>query len=54
LKFSYYDGIDEAYEKRLYRSAISDGLTRALKRDFFLERLEGRSRTRSATRLPWP
>jgi two-component system cell cycle response regulator len=41
LKFSYQDGIDEAYEQRFYRSALLDGLTKALKREFFLERLEG-------------
>ena len=41
LKFSYQDGIDEAYEQRLYHSAVRDGLTQALKREFFLERLEG-------------
>lgn len=41
LKFTYQDGIDEAYEQRLYRAAIRDELTHALKREFFLERLEG-------------
>ena len=41
LKFTYQDGIDEAYEQRLYRSAVCDELTQALKREFFLERLEG-------------
>ncbi len=41
LKFTYQDGIDEAYEQGFYRSALLDGLTKALKRDFFLERLEG-------------
>jgi diguanylate cyclase (GGDEF)-like protein len=39
LKFSYQDGIDEAFEQGLYRSAMNDGLTRALKREFFVERL---------------
>ena len=41
LKFTYQDGIDEAYEQRFYRSALLDGLTKALKREFFLERLDG-------------
>jgi diguanylate cyclase (GGDEF)-like protein len=41
LKFTFQDGIDEEYESALYRSAIQDGLTHALKREFFLERLEG-------------
>jgi diguanylate cyclase (GGDEF)-like protein len=41
LKFTFKDGIDEAYESQLYRSATQDGLTHALKKEFFLERLEG-------------
>jgi diguanylate cyclase (GGDEF)-like protein len=40
LKFTYKDGIDLAYEQQLYRTATLDGLTHALKREFFLERLE--------------
>jgi len=41
LKFTYQDRIDEDYEQRFYRSALLDGLTKALKREFFLERLDG-------------
>jgi diguanylate cyclase (GGDEF)-like protein len=41
LKFTYQDGIDQHYEQRLYQSALRDGLTHVLKREFFLERLEG-------------
>jgi two-component system cell cycle response regulator len=41
LKFSYQDGIEEAYQRELYRSAARDPATRALKKEFFLERLEG-------------
>jgi diguanylate cyclase (GGDEF)-like protein len=40
LKFTFKDGIDEAYEAQIYRTALEDSLTRALKREFFLERLE--------------
>jgi diguanylate cyclase (GGDEF)-like protein len=40
LKFTFKDGIDEAYEAQIYRAALEDGLTHALKREFFLERLE--------------
>jgi diguanylate cyclase (GGDEF)-like protein len=40
LKFTFKDGIDEAYEAQLYRSATQDALTQALKREYFLERLE--------------
>src|SRR5579863_10191762 len=36
LKFTFQDGIDEEYQQRLYRSAIRDGLTQAIKREFFL------------------
>ena len=41
LKLTFQDGIDEAYEQHLYRSAVRDGLTKAIKREFFLERLDG-------------
>ena len=40
LKFSFQDGVDEAFEQRLYRVATQDGLTHALKREYFLERLD--------------
>jgi two-component system, cell cycle response regulator len=40
LKFSYRDGFDEAFERRLSSLGIRDELTRALKRAFFLDRLE--------------
>jgi diguanylate cyclase (GGDEF)-like protein len=41
LKFSFQDGVDQAYQQRLYLSAVRDGLTQVLKREFFLERLDG-------------
>jgi diguanylate cyclase (GGDEF)-like protein len=41
LKFSYQDGVDEAYEQRLYRSAVLDATTSAMKRDYFMDRLDG-------------
>jgi diguanylate cyclase (GGDEF)-like protein len=40
LKFSYRDGFDEAFEQRLSSLGIRDGVTRALKKAFFLDRLE--------------
>jgi diguanylate cyclase (GGDEF)-like protein len=40
LKFTYQDGIDEAYQRDLYRSATRDAATQALTKGFFLERLE--------------
>ena len=40
LKFSYQDGVDVAYQLELYKSVLRDGLTKALKREHFLERLQ--------------
>jgi diguanylate cyclase (GGDEF)-like protein len=40
LKFSYRDGFDEALEQRLTSLGVRDGVTRALKKAFFLDRLE--------------
>jgi diguanylate cyclase (GGDEF)-like protein len=40
LKFSYRDGFDEAFEQRLSSLGIRDDVTRALKKAFFLDRLE--------------
>jgi len=40
LKFTYQDGIDEAYQRDLYRSATRDAATQALTKGFFVERLE--------------
>src|SRR5262249_28060885 len=40
LKFSHGDGIEAAYRRDLHRGAGHDGSTRALKREFFLDRLE--------------
>jgi diguanylate cyclase (GGDEF)-like protein len=40
LKFSYRDGFDEAFEQRLSSLGVRDSVTRALKKAFFLDRLE--------------
>jgi diguanylate cyclase (GGDEF)-like protein len=40
LKFSYRDGFDEAFEERLSSLGLRDEVTRALKKAFFLDRLE--------------
>jgi diguanylate cyclase (GGDEF)-like protein len=40
LKFSHGDGIEAAYQRDLHRGAGHDLSTRALKREFFLDRLE--------------
>jgi diguanylate cyclase (GGDEF)-like protein len=41
LMLSYRDGLDAAFEEHLCRSVTHDELTHALKRESFLERLEG-------------
>jgi diguanylate cyclase (GGDEF)-like protein len=40
LKFTHRDGLDEAFEKHLSGLGIRDGVTRALRRAVFLDRLE--------------
>jgi two-component system cell cycle response regulator len=39
LKFTYQDGMDEAFHQELYESALRDPLTSALKKEHFLERM---------------
>src|SRR5262249_28074308 len=41
LKVSYRDGIDAAFEEHMCRAVTHDELTDALRRESFLERLEG-------------
>jgi two-component system, cell cycle response regulator len=40
LKFSFQDGLEEAFQRDLYRSAVRDATTQALRKTVFLERLE--------------
>jgi diguanylate cyclase (GGDEF)-like protein len=40
LKFTYQDGMAEEFERSLYLSATSDALTKCLRKEFFLDRLE--------------
>lgn len=40
LKFSFQDGLEEAFQRELYASAVRDPLTQALRKEFFLERLQ--------------
>lgn len=39
LKFSLSDNLEESFQKRMYESAIRDGLTKAYNRQYFEERL---------------
>ena len=41
LKFSHQQGIERSYWRDLHKGAARDASTRALRREFFLERLEG-------------
>jgi diguanylate cyclase (GGDEF)-like protein len=40
LKFTYQDRLDESFQRRMYESALRDGLTKAFNRKYFLDRLE--------------
>ncbi len=40
LKFSLHDELEELFQRRLYESAVLDGLTRVYNRKFFDDRLE--------------
>jgi two-component system, cell cycle response regulator len=40
LKFSYHDDLEEQFQRRMYESALRDGLTKAFNKKYFQERLE--------------
>jgi diguanylate cyclase (GGDEF)-like protein len=40
LKFSLHDPIEESFQRRMFDSALRDGLTRAYNRRYFLDRLD--------------
>jgi diguanylate cyclase (GGDEF)-like protein len=40
LKFTYADRLDESFQRRMYESALRDGLTKAFNKKYFLDRLE--------------
>jgi diguanylate cyclase (GGDEF)-like protein len=44
LKFTYHDHFDETFQRRMFESALRDGLTRAFNRKYFLDRLESEFR----------
>ena len=44
LKFSYQDHLDEGFQRRMFESALRDGLTRAFNRKYFLDRLDSEFR----------
>jgi two-component system, cell cycle response regulator len=44
LKFTYQDQVDERYQKRLFESALRDGLTATFNRRYFVDRLNSEMR----------
>ncbi|HXU62234.1 MAG TPA: GGDEF domain-containing protein, partial [Polyangia bacterium] len=44
LKFTYQDQVDENYQKRLFESALRDGLTSTFNRRYFIDRLNAEMR----------
>lgn len=40
LKFSHHDHFDQNFQKRVFESALRDGLTRAFNKQYFLDRLD--------------
>jgi len=44
LKFTYQDQVDENYQKRLFESALRDGLTSTFNRRYFVDRLNAEMR----------
>jgi diguanylate cyclase (GGDEF)-like protein len=44
LKFSYHDHFDESFQRRMFESALRDGLTRAFNKKYLLDRLESEFR----------
>ncbi len=44
LKFTYHDHLEESFQRRMFESALRDGLTRAFNKRYFLERLESEVR----------
>jgi two-component system, cell cycle response regulator len=44
LRFTYQDQVDEHYQKKLFESALRDGLTATFNRRYFLDRLQSEIR----------
>src|SRR5262249_30370265 len=52
LKFSYQDHLDEGFQRRVFESALRDGLTRAFNRKYFLDRLDSEFRFAKRHKAP--
>lgn len=44
LKFSFHDQVEESFQRRMFDSALRDGLTRAYNKRYFLDRLHSEVR----------
>jgi two-component system cell cycle response regulator len=44
LKFSFHDQLEESFQRKMFDSALRDGLTRAYNKRFFLDRLHSEMR----------
>src|SRR5262249_33109002 len=52
LKFTYADRLDESFQRRMYESALRDGLTKIFNKKYFLDRLERELRFAKRHRQP--
>ena len=52
LKFSFHDQLEESFQRRMFDSALRDGLTRAYNKRYFLDRLHGEMRFSLRHRSP--
>jgi diguanylate cyclase (GGDEF)-like protein len=52
LKFSFHDQLEESFQRRMFDSALRDGLTRAYNKRYFLDRLQGEMRFSLRHRSP--
>jgi two-component system, cell cycle response regulator len=52
LKFTFQDRLDESFQRRMYESALRDGLTKAFNKKYFLDRLEREFRFARRHRQP--
>ncbi|HEU5056197.1 MAG TPA: GGDEF domain-containing protein, partial [Kofleriaceae bacterium] len=52
LKFSFHDQLEESFQRRMFDSALRDGLTRAYNKRYFIDRLQGEMRFSLRHRSP--
>jgi diguanylate cyclase (GGDEF)-like protein len=52
LKFTFHDQLEESFQRKMFDSALRDGLTRAYNKRYFLDRLHGELRFALRHRTP--